>query len=320
MALYKDLIDIDIDTDLPRCRLVLKSSASRRRCRKESFSSSVADEWNSLPESVETASSTCSRGTDLPRGRLLGLDVRERVGHHGDEKTQQDDGRDGDVEDVDPLDERRVAAVRLVRGAEPVLALAASRRSVPDTTSRSVRLVRGAEPVLVLAASRRSVPDTTTSRSVRLVRGVEVAVDRRVAHAEHYVEGDEERVERRAERSGDRRAELEERVESEAEAEQDEDVHDEYKDVHTLSHCTLYSEYKDVHDEEAGDVTQHDVLQHDRERMHRLETFSIIIIIIIINYYQSSSINSPKLARITSQFIAVAAIGLMPPEQNITRH
>jgi len=293
LALYKDLIDIDIDTDLPRCRLVLKSSASRRRCRKESFSSSVADEWNSLPESVETASSTCSRGTDLPRGRLLGLDVRERVGHHRDEKTQQDDGRDGDVEDVDPLDERRVAAVRLVRGAEPVL---------------------------VLAASRRSVPDTTTSRSVRLVRGVEVAVDRRVAHAEHYVEGDEERVERRAERSGDRRAELEERVESEAEAEQDEDVHDEYKDVHTLSHSTLYSEYEDVHDEEAGDVTQHDVLQHDRERMHRLETFSIIIIIIIINYYQSSSINSPKLARITSQFIAVAAIGLMPPEQNITRH
>jgi len=58
------------------------------------------------------------------------------------------DGRDGDVDDVDPLDEGRVAAGSFVDG-------------------------------------------------------VEVAVDRRVAHTEHHVECDEERVERRSDRSAD---------------------------------------------------------------------------------------------------------------------
>ena len=31
---------------------------------------------------------------DLPCGRLLGLDIGKRVGHHGDQQAEQDDGRD----------------------------------------------------------------------------------------------------------------------------------------------------------------------------------------------------------------------------------
>lgn len=58
-------------------------------------------------------------------------------------------------------------------------------------------------------------------------------------------------VERGAEGSGDRRTELEKRMEGKAKAEK----------------------HEDIHDEEAGDVSQYDVLEHNRERVHRLKTF-----------------------------------------------